>query len=139
MPLILASGSHLDHGLTEAQMNYIMEKYQDRDGFFIDTFELPKELGSVPCGLHGPATGDEPVLDSECRMEIRGSRPWHSRVCDRPTRPTQTMTVIAGPHDSHPCVLYTAFGGPLAPREPGDPACDKAESEAFWAEHALSF
>lgn len=38
-------------------------------------------------------------------------------------------------------ILYTAFGGPLAPREPGDPdlpAEERAESEAFWAEHALS-
>ena len=32
------------------------------------------------------------------------------------------MTVIAGPTDDHPedAVLYTAFGGPKAEREPGD-------------------
>jgi hypothetical protein len=40
-------------------------------------------------------------------------------------------------------ILYTAFGGPAAPREPGDPSLDGneaglAESKAFWAEHALS-
>ena len=39
-------------------------------------------------------------------------------------------------------MLFTAFGGPLAPREPGDPdmtdAKEIAESKKFWSEHALS-
>jgi len=38
-------------------------------------------------------------------------------------------------------VLYTAYGGPVAPREPFDRSLDeeaKAESEKFWAEHALA-
>ena len=54
------------------------------------------------------------------------------------------MTVVAGPHDGHPCVLYTAYGGPIAPREPWDPALtdtlgiDLAASLTFWREHALS-
>jgi hypothetical protein len=42
-----------------------------------------------------------------------------------------------------PCVLYTAYGGPQAPREPGDPAikdfAEQAASEIFWSEHALAF
>ena len=38
----------------------------------------------------------------------------------------------------HACVLYTAFGGPAAPQEPGDPRCtDLAASTAFWHTHAL--
>ena len=40
---------------------------------------------------------------------------------------------------AHACILYTAFGGPAAPQEPGDPGCkDPATSTAFWREHALS-
>lgn len=57
----------------------------------------------------------------------------------RAPRQVRTVTVIAGPHDGQPCVLFTAFGGPLAPQEPGDPGCkDPDASRAFWAEHALS-
>ena len=36
--------------------------------------------------------------------------------------------------------IFTAFRGPLAPKEPGDPRCSDAErpeAEAFWAKHAL--
>ena len=51
------------------------------------------------------------------------------------------MTVIGGPDGDDPCVLYTAFGGPAAPREPWDPSLDEAgwaASLAFWEAHALS-
>lgn len=40
-----------------------------------------------------------------------------------------------------PCVLFTVFGGPMAPRElfdPTLPASERSESERFWSEHALS-
>jgi hypothetical protein len=53
------------------------------------------------------------------------------------------ITVIGGPHLDDPCILYTAFGGPATPKEPGDPSLDGnlielAKSQAFWAEHALA-
>lgn len=38
-------------------------------------------------------------------------------------------------------ILYTAFGGPLAEREPFDPGLDDAAhetSKAFWRVHALA-
>lgn len=39
----------------------------------------------------------------------------------------------------HACVLYTAYGGPPAPQEPGDPGCkDPETSAAFWRQHALA-
>jgi hypothetical protein len=39
----------------------------------------------------------------------------------------------------HACVLYTAYGGPSAPQEPGDPGCKDVEvSTAFWRQHALA-
>lgn len=139
--LTISQESHVDHALSQGVLDYIIERYKDRDGFFIDTFTLPPELGEVPCGLHGPATGDSPVPDSECVMEVRGERGWPSRLCDRPIRNTTTLTVIAGPHEDEPCVLYTAFGGPLAPKEPGDTSLSdeqRIESVAFWKDHALS-
>ena len=134
--------SHLDHGLSEAQVQLIRERFADRDAFFIETFELPVGLGTVPCGLHGPLMGDEPVGDSEAVLEVRNGRDWPSRLCERAPRQVRTVTVIAGPVESAPCVLYTAFGGPLTPREPADPAIptdkDRAESAAVWSQHALS-
>lgn len=166
--MIRHKDSHLDHGLTPAQVEYLLERFAGRDAFFIETIELPPELGTVPCGLYGPTMGDEPVPDADwrscgycgaCQFYLsgalcsaktnanggayaywRGDRKYHSRVVDRPTRPTNKVTVIAGPHDGAPCVLFTAFGGPAAPQEPGDPSCKDVEaSRAFWAEHALAY
>lgn len=160
--------SHLDHGLSGAQVDYIMERFADRQSFFIETLTLPRELGTIPCGLYGPEMGDSPIGDSEVTYEPRGSRAWNSRLIDLPTRQQHQVTVIAGPHEEpcwhcdgsggigewkaripcgtcdhgkvkHACILYTAFGGPLAPQEPGDPGCkDPEASAAFWREHALS-
>ena len=168
--------SHVDHSLTEEQLGYLLDRFADRNAFFLETIELPKTLGTVPCGLWGPIMGDPPVRDEEICHERRGDRVWTSRLVERSTRPTRTITVIAGPHEEkcprcdgsgecisldipygaspmtyscwdckgtgtkkHACVLYTAFGGPASPQEPGDPACkDPAASAAFWREHALS-
>ena len=131
--------SHLDHHLTDAHIAFLLKRFNDRTGFFIETVELPGELASVPCGLFGPLMGDPPVTDAEVTLAKRGTRAWTSRLIDREPRLVRTVTVIAGPHDGHPCVLYTAFGGPLAPQEPDDPGCkDVTASRAFWAEHALS-
>jgi hypothetical protein len=138
--------SHLDHGMSEPQIAFLLAHVADRAAFFIESVELPPELGTVPCGLHGPATGGEPVPDTEVEYVKRGTRAWPSRVCARAPVQSRFVTVIAGPHDDpdgthHDCILYTMYGGPLAPREPGDTSLDdkgRAESEAFWKDHALS-
>lgn len=132
--------SHLDHGLTQSQIDFVANLFRDRSEFFIETVELPEELGLVPCGLHGPTMGDPPVPEEEVSYVARGNRGGESRVCDRPTRLQNKVTVIAGPHGDEQCVLYTAFGGPQAPKEPYDAVGDeeRAASEAFWAVHALS-
>lgn len=167
--------SHVDHGLTEAQLCYLLDRFAG-DSFFIETITLPRDLGSVPCGLYGPIMGDSPIGESEIHHARRGDRAWDSRLIDLPTRQQCEVTVIAGPLEEscptcrgtgetfhldlgfgpfnqtltcfkcggakkivHACVLYTAFGGPAAPQEPGDPACkDPVASAAFWREHALS-
>lgn len=131
--------SHVDHGLTEAQLDYLLQRFADRGAFFIETITLPLELGTVPCGIYGPLVGDAAVHDDAVIYARRGDRTWDSRLIDRPAREQRQVTVIAGPHDGHACVLYTAFGGPAAPQEPGDPGCkDPAESAAFWRDHALA-
>jgi hypothetical protein len=137
----IGENSHLDHGLSKEVMAHIEKLFGDRNSFFIETVELPEELGTVECGLHGPSVGDSPVPDTECTLEVRGTRGGPSRLCSRQTRQTRQLTVIAGPAGDEPCILYTAFGGPSAPREPWDSGLDehrKVESAAFWAVHALS-
>ena len=119
----LHTASHLDHSLTQAQIDFLVSQFAECDGFFIETVELPESLGTVPCGLYGPIMGDAPVTDDSVVMEKRGNREYTSRMlADKNARPRQVrqVTVIAGPHDSETCILYTAFGGPLAPRECAD-------------------
>lgn len=131
--------SHLDHGLTAEQIDHVMGCFADREAFFIETIELPERLGTVPCGLYGPIMGDAPVPEADAIYEARGARAWPSRCVARPSRPTRTVTVIAGPHDGHACVVFTMFGGPSAPQEVGDPGRkDPDASAAFWATHALA-
>ena len=136
--MIKHSASHLDHSLTEAQVTYLLERFADRQAFFVEIVELPEELGTVPCGLYGPIMGDPPVRDGVVYAP-RGTRTWASRLCARPPRPTRKVTVVAGPHAGEPCIVYTMYGGPSAPQEPDDPGCrDVAASRAFWADHALA-
>lgn len=144
MSITILAASHLDHGLTEAQISYLVQvfAFSDRDGFFIETLELPEELGTLPCALRGPLRGEPPIKeDSEVFYEKRGNRPYTSRMVAWETTPTRQVTIIAGPHEDYSCVLYTAYGGPLAPKEPGDPTLKPEEREAserFWSEHALA-
>lgn len=132
--------SHLDHGLTQAQVEYVTAKFADRETFFIETVELPEHLGAAPCDLYGPVVGMPPVPESEVSYAARGSRAWKSRLIEVAyPRTSRLVTVIAGPYDGESCVIYTMYGGPLAPQEPDDPACkDVAASRAFWSEHALT-
>jgi hypothetical protein len=153
--------SHVDHGLTEAQMQFLLQRFADRTAFFIETLTLPRELETIPCGLYGPLVGDPAIREEEVSYATRGSRTWLSRLIALPPRQQHEVTVIAGPHEEkcdpahhwprqcvlcegtgsikHACILYTAFGGPLAPQEPGDPGCkDPVASANFWREHALA-
>lgn len=137
----ITSDSHVDHALTPQILDSLRAKFASRAAFFIETFKLHESLGTLPCNLHGPAVSEDPVLEPEVSYQPRGSRAYNSRLCQRPELRTRTVTVIAGPHKEEPCILYTAFGEPLSPKEPADPTLkdeEREESEVFWSQHALS-
>ena len=138
--MIIHEESHTDHYPTSI-IEVIKERFAEKNEFFIESFELPEALGVFPCHLHGPLTGEQPVTDAEAEMRKREGRDELHRMCDRPAVQTRVCTVVAGPHDGHDCVLFTAYPGPLAPKGLNDPSLkeeEKAESQAFWAQHALS-
>lgn len=137
--LKISKDSHVDHGLTEVQIEFLLDLFADKDGFFVQEVTMPSELGSVPCALYGPIMGDEPVSQDEVYYKTRPSREGLTRFVDRPVRYVNVVTIIAGPHNEDTCVLYTAFGGPLAPKEPWNTASDEEEAKslAFWNDHAL--
>jgi hypothetical protein len=150
MTLLIHPDSHLDHGLRAEHLEYIFTCFGDRHEFFIETIRLPKPLDLVPCALFGPLMGDEPIGHDDVTFRKREGRDWMSRllVGARP-RLKDTLTIIAGPHDDfvgalgqpHHIILYTSYGGPAAPREPGDPTLspeEHEESKKFWGEHALA-
>jgi len=154
--------SHLDHGLTQPQIDHIFKLFEDRREFFTATIELPPELGTAPCALWGPAMGD-PEIEEFGALKLppgdyiidrlghdftghvthgkRGARAWDSRLIDLPMRPSRKVFVVAGPHEEHACILYTAYAGPEAPQEPGSLTPEHPKYAAcsdFWKVHALS-
>jgi hypothetical protein len=137
--IIDLENSHIDHVSSEV-LAFIAERYANRiEDFIAETIELPKGM-TAECGIHGPSTGGPPVPESEVVYKIREGRRYPSRMVDRPTRPMRTVTVIGGKYKGKH-ILFTAYGGPYAPREPHDaslPKEQRAESEAFWSQHALS-
>jgi hypothetical protein len=139
--LAINADSHLDHGLTVPHLRFVLAHFHDRTSFFVCTLELPAELPELMCGLYGPAVGDAPVLDIQVLHEPRPGRAWPSRLVSLPPRQSKLLTVVAGPHEDIPCLLYTAYAGPEAPREPGDTTLSpeaRQRAREFWAVHALS-
>lgn len=125
---------HKDHGLQAAHIEVAEQLCRERSGFFIVTVSV---FDPLPCRLYGPIMGDPPVAAEDTYMAQRSPDRPMSRLVRWPTRVDARMTVIG----EGPDVIYTAFGGPVAPREPGDPTLsdtDRAESEAFWRAHALA-
>jgi hypothetical protein len=135
--------SHLDHNLSEAQLAFVLSQTPTGDGVAVFTVAMPAELGTLPCGLYGPAEGDSAITESETSRAVRGNRKGESRMVSKPLRYTSQVTIIAGPHDGHDWVLFTSYGGSAAPREPfefadDDDSKDARDSRDFWAAHALS-
>ena len=141
--LTITKDSHLDHGLSTDHIAYIERLIDGRiasgdmtPGVNVVELVLPP---SMP-GLHTALYSDVP--ETEVTYAVRGARKCASRVVDRPMRWTRWCTVVVGPSEGNPHVLYTAYGGKAAPREPGDPSLATLEewqaSKAFWSTHALA-
>ena len=137
--MLIHKDSHLDHSLTTEHLVYLLKLFADREEFFLETIELPSDLPAVPNALYGPLVGDEPIEESLVEYKTRGDRKGKSRMISRPTR---ELTVIAGPHADHMCILYTSYGGPSgSAKEPWETEKDSDErraSEEFWSQHALA-
>ncbi len=160
-PVVVVPGvSHVDHGITPAQLAWILAEIGPRDtDFLLEKLELPPELGTVLSGLYGPIAGDPPIGEEDVVYRRRGDRKIASRLIRRPLRPTNRVVVIAcrrvrdrqmpeidaerGPEPEPELILATVYGGPLAPREPWDESIQEvepllADSHAFWRDHALA-
>lgn len=134
--------SHLDHGLSAAHLEWVLEVFSGKTGLFKETVLLPRYLPDLKCALHGPISGTPPVHEDEAIWMSRGTRSYRSRMCKRPAISTRLVSVIGGPYKNRPCVLYTAFGGPMAEKEVNEPELlpsEKSRAASFWAEHALTF
>ncbi len=162
LPTAIVEGiSHTDHGIPLAVRDWALARLEPLEGesVVVRSLPLPDSLGSVPCALWGPAMGDAPFRESDVLYQRRGKRPWASRVL-RPSlarlarssrlETSRIVTVVCldpamvGRPELRDClVLATMYGGPLAPREPGDPSIQDdpgalSESFRFWRDHALS-
>lgn len=156
--------SHVDHGIPRGVVYKVLAAFSDRTEFFIETVALPEtieilhsldywqnpggvsheeKVKPVPCGLHLD------VPESEVYYAERGDRKYTSRLCRRPPGMVREVTVVAGPHPEDPSagmILFTMYGGPQAPREPGSFTLEGEvlegealeESKAFWKSAALS-
>lgn len=101
--MIIHKDSHTDHAINAAQWHHILDLFEGRTGFFIETIELPRSLGFVLNELYGPSCGDLPVPEAEVHYARRGDRTWNSRLVKAPKRPTRFVRVIAGPHETMKC------------------------------------
>jgi len=131
---------HADHGINEAQLDYIEETLVKSapQGFFIKEVRFPKRLGTVPNALYGPDSGDAPVPESVVHYMDRSGRGWEDRMVDMPHRPTNKVQCI-GVRDGRGFTMYTIYGGPLAPQNPNDPNNpDPVAAKKWWSQHALS-
>ena len=142
--LCIMADSHLDHGLFSDHLKFMLESFRDFGSdtdIEIRTLQLPESIEPLDSALYGPAAGDDPIDEAKVFYQHRSGRNYPSRMSGAKSRSTRMLTVIMGPHGGHDCILYTAFGGPSTPKEPGDPMLadeDREASVAFWQEHALA-
>jgi hypothetical protein len=108
------------------------------EGFFIAQFEV--EANRLENGLYGPASGDSPVEEEEVTYLQRSEdRPYADRMIGRPVRLVNYGQVIGMKNEDGSVLVYTCYGGPLAPQHPEDPSNgDPEKSREFWSKHAIS-
>ena len=131
---------HADHGVSSETIAWALS-HINPEGFFLRTLELPEGHCDLLSALYGPLAGDEPVSDDVVHFAKRSEDRPASRMVSQAKRPSRLLTVI-GIVKEDGVTIFTAYGGPCAPREPGDVTLasdeEKKESADFWAQHALA-
>lgn len=131
---------HMDHGVSERLVSSALSKVKSGAGFFLFTVELPTFC--LESGLYGPASGDDPVGEGEVTYAQRTPDRPPSRLVARGKRPTNKLTIIGLMGAGRKATVFTAYGGPCAPREPWDASHPNEESREqsrlWWAQHALA-
>ena len=142
--LVIGSKSHLDHDVPWSVLMHLLGLFAEKNGFFTATVDLKSKGYDFPCSLIGPITRFDIVTEDQVFYKNRGDRTYQSRcvpINKYGVKKTSLLTVIAGPYEDIPCMLYTAFPGPSAPKEVNDPSMNEKErffAEQFWKEHALA-
>jgi hypothetical protein len=103
----------------------------DADGAdFVATVDLGRTVGLSHCV--------ETCSDDLVVWAFRGDRDWPTRFAPgRMPAETGLVTVVLVLREDAAYTLLTAFCGPAAPPEPGDPRAT-SESKDFWGRHALT-
>lgn len=135
--------SHLDHQVSAEHIEWAKDwikvginvgRYTPGE-VHVWSMELPPELPGLWTALRE-------APESEVTYQVRPPRKCASRTTSDRMAWTRQMTAVFGPHEGIPFALYTAYGGPAAPREPGDPSianmAELEESREFWTTHALA-
>jgi|SRR5271157_117791 len=139
--LVIANIFHADHGISRETLEWALSELCPT-GFFLRTLMLPETRPDLSNALYGPKSGDAPIAEGSVHYTKRSDDRPPSRMVALPSRPTRLLTVV-GMVEGESVTIYTAYGGPAAEREPGDPTITAGSSEhkaaaAFWAEHALA-
>lgn len=119
-----------DPPIAESEMTYGVRGTREWSSRILDLPARDQHEVTVIAGPH-----------EETCARCGGAGSWQSLAIPDPGGPAYYTCSSCGGVGKikHACVLYTAFGGPLAPQEPGDPGCKDVEaSRRFWSEHALA-
>jgi hypothetical protein len=143
--LMLRDDGHYDvHKITKQHIDWLSQQPEVMAAKGPVTLTLPDSLPRLPNSLVGPASGHSPVTDDhpDVYMASRGGgREYNSKMIRGENQTTNIITAIVRPHkETGRPFLITAFGGPMAPKEPNDPTLSDQErkaSQEFWSQHAL--
>lgn len=139
MTMKITKDSHVDHAIPKPILQHACLQFDEEVPFFMETIVLPEHLGKVPCGLYGPKMEDE--VPEDVWMVTRPGREGKTPLIKNPHRPTNLLTVLGGMHEGQ-FILFTAYGGPIMPREPWDKDiaddAELGESCREWKKHCLA-
>ena len=142
----ISRSHYVAHDLHDDHLEFLTSHPDVQKAMGPVTLPIPNHLPRLKSGLVGPSVGDPPVTQNTpgVHMANRGDERPDSRMIHGEHRDTDKITavVIPDPTEKGRKWLVTGYGGPEAPREPGDPSLEKGspehkESVNFWNDHAL--